>query len=204
MKRACSKTPGETSQGIRPALRQLLASVAGWFALMFFVLGAPAVCSAEKSLSEYQVKALCLVNFARYTEWPPTAFADTNAPIILGILGENHFRASLEAATAGKTIGGRTVKIRYLNAGDDCTSCQILFVGATETKRLTEILAKVKAKPVLTVGESETFLQQGGVINFAIRAGRVRFDVNLDAAHEAGTQISSKVLSLADEVSGKP
>jgi len=56
----------------------------------------------------------------------------------------------------------------------------------------------------LTVGETESFLQEGGIINFAIRSSRVRFDIDLDAAHRAGIQISSKVLSLADEVHGKP
>jgi hypothetical protein len=176
-----------------------------WGLLLLALLFTPAnVKCGEAALTEYQVKALCLVNFARYTEWPATAFSDANAPLIIGIIGESPLQNSLQTDTNGKKIGGRSVVIRRLETEADCDKCQILFVSDSETKRLAEILARVKDKPVLTVGETERFLKEGGIINFAMRNGRVRFDADLNAAHHAGIQISSKVLSLADGVRGHP
>lgn len=168
------------------------------------LLFGPAARGVEPALTEYQVKALCLVNFARYTEWPAAVFSETNAPLVIGIIGESRLRTSLQSATEGKNIAGHNVVIRDLNTEVEYDKCQILFVSASETKHLPEILSRVKNKPILTVGETEPFLQQGGIIDFAMRSGRVRFDIDLNAAHHSGLQISSKVLSLADEVRGKP
>jgi len=104
----------------------------------------------------------------------------------------------------GKNISGRGIDVVRFSDGEDCSKCQVLFVGASEKKRLAEILDLVKAKPVLTVGETEGFTEQGGVINFVKKDGKVRFEIDLAAARMAQLSISSRVLSLADKVTGKP
>jgi hypothetical protein len=76
-------------------------------------------------------------------------------------------------------------------------------MGSSEKKRLAEILARIKALPSLTVGETDHFAQQGGVIGFIKREGKVRLEINLEAARQAGLQLSSKLLSVADSVTGK-
>jgi hypothetical protein len=53
---------------------------------------------------------------------------------------------------------------------------------------------------VLTVGETEGFASQGGIVNFKLEDGRVRLEINIDAAGQAKLRISSKVLSLAQIV----
>ena len=88
-------------------------------------------------------------------------------------------------------------------APGDFAKCQVIFVGASDKKRVKEILDSLKKLPVLTVGESDAFAEQGGMITLVKKDGKVRFDVDLAAMREAGLQISSKVLGLADKVSGK-
>jgi hypothetical protein len=53
---------------------------------------------------------------------------------------------------------------------------------------------------VLTVGETEGFASQGGIVNFKLEGGRVRLEINIDAAAQAKLRISSKVLNLAQIV----
>jgi hypothetical protein len=196
--------PQKLTAGLFAVKRPVVTAITWWLVLAAaFFTPAEAHCG-EPALTEYQVKALCLMNFARYTEWPASAFEDTNSPLVIGILGDSRLQAPLQAATSGKTIAGRSIVIRELEITADYTECQILFVSTSETKRLADVFRRVKDKPVLTVGETESFLQQGGIIDFAMRSGRVRFDIDLNAARRAGIQISSKVLSLADEVHGKP
>jgi hypothetical protein len=57
---------------------------------------------------------------------------------------------------------------------------------------------------VLTVGETELFTARGGAINFVMKDGKVRLEINLAAAQQANLQISSKLLSVADVVKGSP
>ena len=40
--------------------------------------------SAQTSMSEYQVKALFLLNFVKYVDWP-----EASGPIVIGILGQD-------------------------------------------------------------------------------------------------------------------
>jgi hypothetical protein len=160
-------------------------------------------CGDSPALTEYQVKALFLLNFAKYVDWPVEAFAQETTPITIGIIGENKFGDDLKNAVAGKNIGGRTITIRQIEREEDWGKCNILFISASEKVHLAQILATVKTMPVLTVGESDQFVQQGGIINFLKKDGKVRLEIGLDAARQAKLQISSKLLGVADLVHGK-
>jgi hypothetical protein len=65
---------------------------------------------------------------------------------------------------------------------------------------LRPILDVVRDGPVLTVGDTDGFASEGGIVNFKIEAGRVRLQINMVAAERARIGISSKLLSLAEIV----
>ena len=75
--------------------------------------------------------------------------------------------------------------------------CKILFVSTSEKAHADEIIQLVKWLPILTVGETPGFAERGGVIRFTVEDNRVRFEVNVDAAHQADLNISSRLLTLA-------
>lgn len=154
--------------------------------------------------NEQQSKALCLLNFAKYVDWPTNIFAGTNSPITIGCAGDAKIVDSLKSAAEGKLIGGRPVVI--LAAGDEAAwqKCQVLFISASEKKHQPDILKRLKSAPILTVGESDQFLAQGGVINFVKKDDKIRFEVDIAAARTAHLEISSRLLSLADKVQTKP
>jgi hypothetical protein len=158
---------------------------------------------ADASFTEYHVKALFLYNFAKYVDWPAQTFSTTNAPITIGVLGQNNFGDDLKSAVAGKTINGRKIIILQIENESDCGKCQILFISNSEDERVADILSKIKTLPILTVGESDPFFQQGGIIHFALKDGKVRLEINLAAARSAKVQISSKLLSVADTLKGQ-
>ena len=173
-------------------------------ALFGLLTGTRYVSAGETALREYQVKALFLFNFAKYVEWPPVCFEQTNTPIRIGIIGESNFGDDLNKAVAGKRIGGREITVRQMEKDGDLGHCHILFISSSEKKRLGEILSRVSSMPILTVGESEQFTQQGGIINFIKKEGKVRLEIDCDAARRTKLQLSSKLLSVADVVKGKP
>jgi hypothetical protein len=151
----------------------------------------------ESPPTEYQLKAAFLLNFAKFVEWPPAAFAEVTSPIVLGILGENPFGDALERTIRAKTINNRRLEIKPFPSSAEATNCHILFISTSEKARLPEILASLRGASVLTVGETDRFTETGGMINFVRQGNKIRFQINEVAAKSAGLKISSKLLSLA-------
>lgn len=147
--------------------------------------------------TEYQVKAAFLFNFAKFVEWPPGRFGGPNAPLVIGVLGEDPFGEALEQSIQNKEIQGRPIELRRLRAGEDLEACHVLFVSRSENARLGPILGAVKNSAVLTVGEMEQFLEQGGMINFFIEADSVKFEINPKAAEQCGLKLSAKLLAVS-------
>ena len=193
-----NKTGGQALR--KMAILKITINLIACFGLLF---GLDQAARAEVTMTEYQVKALFLMNFTKYIDWPPVCFAGSNTPVIIGLYGENRLGDALKLAVEGKTINGRRIVIQPIEKDDDLGKCHILFIGDSEKDHVSEILDKVKALPVLTVGESDQFMEQGGVIHFVKKKGKIRLEINLDAARQAKLEISSKLLSVADVVKSK-
>jgi hypothetical protein len=160
----------------------------------------PALWAPAQVLDEYQVKAAFLYNFAKFVEWPADAFKTAKDPILVCVLGHNPFGNALEDAIRGKSIEGRTFAYRHVMDAESASACQILFVGWDESKHFRALLESLKPMGILTVGEAQGFATGGGVINFKLDEGRVRFEINVDAAEHEQLHISAKLLSLAQIV----
>lgn len=167
--------------------------------LMILLLGSLSA-SGQASMSEYQLKALFLLNFVKYVDWPEDVASGTTAPIVIGVLGQDKFNDSLTQVVEGKTINGHTIIIKHFSADDDLSRCAILFISSSEDPRLSEILEKTNTLPILTVGEDESFWEKGGIINFTLEEDKIHIEVNLNAAQKVKLQISSKLLSVAATV----
>lgn len=144
---------------------------------------------------EYAVKAAYLLNFARFVTYPPSAFADPAAPLTICILGADPFGPALDDMIAGERVDQRAIAARRLADPAAIDGCQILFVAATADAAVA--LGAAGGRPVLTVGDGETFAERGGMVAFRLDQGTVRFAVNPDALRRGGLAMSSHVLRLA-------
>jgi hypothetical protein len=149
---------------------------------------------------EYRVKAAFLYNFAKFTEWPAQAFKSASDLIVIGVLGKNPFGDALAEAVSGKILGGRAFQVREVTDAQQAAAYQIVFVSSSERKRLGPLFSRIGSAAVLTVGETDNFASEGGIINFKIEAGNVRFQINVEAARKHQLRISSKLLGLAEIV----
>jgi len=170
----------------------LLAAVAGGVIL----LGTEARADESPSF-EYQVKAACLYNFAKFVDWPPSVFPGPKSPIVFGILGEDPFGKSLETIIRNKTINGRPLTIKRSQRVEDLKDCHVLFISRSEQAGLPQIMTGLKGLNILTVGDTEEFLTDGGIINFKMQDSKVRFEINVASAQHAALKISSELLDLA-------
>jgi hypothetical protein len=151
----------------------------------------------ERQSTEYRVKAAFLLNFTKFAAWPVSAAMPADSPLSICILGDDPFGPVLDQKLDGETLNGRKLVARRVHP-EEANSCSVLFVpGAGKTVR--PVLAGLRPG-VLTVGEGQEFLREGGMIAFITDDGHVRFNVNLKAARKGGIEISSKLLNVARTV----
>ncbi|MCX6953015.1 MAG: YfiR family protein [Verrucomicrobia bacterium] len=171
----------------------------GW--LLGLVLLATATPAAETPPSaEYQLKAVFLYNFAQFVEWPARAFARPDAPLIIGVLGDDPFGPYLDELVRGEKIGRRTLEVRRFKHTDDIADCHILFISPSERATLEKSLDRLGGRPVLTVSDLDTFTRQGGMVRFVTEGGKIRLRINVAVAKTSDLKISSKILGPATVV----
>ncbi len=154
--------------------------------------------AAEAEPLEYQVKAAFLLNFTKFVQWPASAFADENSPVAICILGEDPFGNTLDEMVRGEALNGRQLVVQRIRRQVEPKACQVLFVSKSE-KDVARTLADL-GTGVLTVGEGEKFLRDGGIIAFVIQDRRVRFDIDQAAAVKARITLSSRLMNVARSV----
>jgi len=160
------------------------------------VLATPAA-AAPPAASEYELKAAFLFNFAKFVEWPADVFTGADA-LTVCVLGDDPFGNIIDRALAAKSVHDRPLVVRRHQRLDQTGGCHILFISAPEEGRLGRFTPP--PGPVLTVGETRNFLKQGGIVAFGMNESRLRFEINADAADQAGLKISSQLMKLATRI----
>jgi len=178
--------------------RLTVGSLTCRLALLAMAATAPHVHAQGAVADEYQVKAAFLFNFAKFVEWPGDTFKAADDPIAICVLGQDPFSGALEDLVRDKTVAGRSFVVRQVSTIPQATKCQMVFVTASERKRVRSILDELKGHSILTVGEVEDFTASGGIINFKLKDARVRIEIDPGAAERVKLRISSKLLSLAE------
>jgi hypothetical protein len=144
---------------------------------------------------EFQVKARFVVNFSKFTTWPKTAFADENSPLHLCTYGPNPFGRFLQVA-ADRSDSGRELLIREISGEDRPSTllkCHLVYIDSSLEHRYEEIASALDGHSVLTVTEHAS----GGLVNFLIRGGKIRFEIQGLKAKEQGLSFASGLLKLA-------
>jgi hypothetical protein len=165
-------------------------------AISCFTQGAQ-LCAQQTKAAEYAVKATYLYNFSRFVQWPTDASAAKGESFPICIFGEDPFGTALDTILSGESIKGKPVVLKRVLKLQDALECRVLYISASEDARLKEILAGLDKTGVLTVSDIPQFSQRGGIIQFVIVANKVRFEVNLSSAQDAGLTLSSDLLKVA-------
>lgn len=158
-----------------------------------------------------KVKAAVLLNFLRFTDWPEASFAKPDAPLVVGIVGDDPFGTVLDKTFEGKTAGNRSIRIvRLAGTGQgkataaQLKECHLLFIAKSEKARVKEHLAAVAGSATLTVSDTDGFSAAGGMVELGLADGKVTFSINRKAAEASGLKLSAKLLQLGRIVEGKP
>jgi hypothetical protein len=165
--------------------------------LCFAAIGSIGGRAQAAPVSEAQLKAALLFNFAKFVEWPTKALPEATTQFQICILGSDALREELGTITRDRTVGGHKLLVREVQDPHLARGCHMLFVSATGKKQRTQILESLRGTGALTVSDVEGFAEQGGMINLVMREGKVQFEINHKAATQEGLVISARLLSLA-------
>jgi YfiR/HmsC-like len=176
--------------GKRPFGRPRWRAVAA--ILLFLVSAGPP--GVAQTANEAALKAAFLHNFIRFTEWPSDAPNRRRA--VLCVLDDEVVAGELEAVERAAVPAPLGV-VRRVTPRDDLRACSLLYLAALDPGQASSILQAVEGAPVLTVGDQSSFTRAGGIIDFYLENNRMRFEINVNAAHGARLKISSRLLSLA-------
>ncbi len=156
---------------MEPVTRSQWARLPAFLTCLAMIVGG--VCEGADESLEYQVKSAFLLNFTKFVEWPASAFEAPDSPITICILGEDPFGGALDQMVAGEIVDNRKIAISHIKRPPVPKACQVVFFNRLE-KESNRLLAS-REPGVLTVGEGESFIRDGGMIAFVIENQRVRF-----------------------------
>lgn len=166
-----------------------------FFVCLCFWLCSQRAAAQELQAPEPKVKAAFLYNFTKLVDWPPQAFANANAPLIIGVLGKDPLSAELEQLVAPRVVQGRPLQIARFNAVEEIKQCHVLFISESERRKLNSIFDALRDKPILTVGDMKGF-ESRGMITLVKSNATIDLRINLEAARQAGLQLSSRLTRL--------
>ncbi len=163
--------------------------------MMYFCLAG--LVFGQDSGNEYQKKAVHIGKLARYVEWPKDKMG-TGIPLVIGVFGTDFASDQIREVVGRKPINGREVVVKTCSTIQEAAGCHMLFVSRSEEGRLSAILRKVRGEPVLTAGECDSFLKEGGIINLRTFGNEVNMEINEKNARRSDLKISPRLVNFGE------
>lgn len=157
---------------------------------------------ADEPMGEYKAMSKILRHVLSLVTWPE---GGSTRPLRLAVVGGLGFGVDLEAAMAQGTVGGRPAEVRFLSASalmESVGDYDAIFLDRGEEARLPALLARLRGRPILTLGFSEGMGQRGIMVNFFTEGERIKFEINPGRLKGAGLQVNPRLLKLARLVEG--
>lgn len=151
------------------------------------VLLLPPDAHSADNEKEYRLKAAFIFNFSKFISWPES----DKSNFTICINGPENTYQIFKDVLTGKKHNNREISIAQIDSTEQLAECSILFSASHST------ITPQQSPGLLTIGESDEYIQQGGLIRFYSQTGKLRFEINQQSATEAGLNISSKLLRLA-------
>jgi hypothetical protein len=163
--------------------------LAGWTLALG---GLPSPALASTSHDERAVRAAYVYNLLQYIEWP-----EAKSDLVIGFEGDPATGEILRTLLNGRTSNGRAIRVVLFPTPEELGGCSVLYLGDGSTREARRALDSVSGRTILTVGESDPFARDGGMVALVNTGDHIRIEVNLEATQHAGIRISSRVLNLA-------
>ena len=165
--------------------------------LLLFILCWGGMGLLAHAQNELQSKAARITRIAQVTTWPASKLGP-NTPLVIGVYGSDAITDYLEMAVQGRRLKGRDVVVKRCAAVQEVVGCHVLFVSRSEQDHLRDILRRTNGEPILTVGESENFMDRGGIVYLTMIGGSAQFTFDVSNLKRSRLEIDPETLTLAN------
>ena len=146
------------------------------------------------------VKSAMLFNVLKFTEIRAHDDLNNSDALVLATIGESDFVESLDLIK-GKRLKNQNISVKNVNAPESLhNEFDVLLISGVPSDQTLQVLNSLQSRRVLTVSDQKGFCEQGGILEFMVVDGKVKFLINLDAANDSGIKISSRLARLAYKV----
>jgi hypothetical protein len=153
------------------------------------------VRASTQDVTESALKAAFVYSFAKFTEWPADV-APAAEPFALCVVGDAAVGNALERLVKGRMLAGRSMAV-HTSRAEPPLVCHVLYVSGVTAVQATQLVAKRRDLPVLTISDVAGFTELGGMAQFFFEHGQLRFSIDVVSVKRARLQISSNLLALA-------
>ena len=148
-----------------------------------------------QSLDERAVRAAYVFNITKMVEWPPG-----NDRLIIGFFGARQTGEILRKMLEGKISQSKPIYFLPLPSDTELPKCSLVYFADSGDPKLHSAIRKLENASVLTIGESDSFVRDGGMIGLVKAGEQIHIQMNLEAARRAGVKISPQLAGLAEAV----
>lgn len=181
--------------------RNLCKTLLGVIFFAFFPLGTLAQTAfTDKESTQYRegiVKAGYIFNIAKYTQWPSTQMEN----IVLCLdRGDSMFDFMKDMNS--KNVFESTkfyVERRDLNQESNLNNCGMVFISHSYTNK-KKLLKTLKSLPILTISDSNEFINEGGMIGLVNKKGNIKLEINVERMSSEGFSANPKLIAVASKV----
>lgn len=152
------------------------------------------IFSAKAQLGDYKFHTIYIYNFTKYIQWPNTY---QTGDFVIGVYGSSPITSQLRAATANKTVGTQKIVVKQYNNLASVDNPHILFIPNLQSRNLDALKKKLEGKSTLFVTEKNGLAKLGSHINFILRDGKWKIEMNLAQVEAAGMRVSSQLARIA-------
>ena len=150
--------------------------------------------------NEASLQAAIVYNFAAFTTWPAVQEGSTASDkLVFCVMGSPDVKDALESRK-NKSIKGKVMEVKTITGAAQASSCQVLFVGQDDHKRLRAISQATLSVPLLVVAEEGGFDVKDVTIALRQKDDRYTFNINQTTAKARSLVFSSQLLALAVQV----
>lgn len=163
-----------------------------WYRYCLALLLLSELAMSAPKVEEGRIKAVVAYKITHFVVWP-----DKPSILKLCTLGSSELSEILGGVVkqAGKE---NKILVNTLKLGSDYTNhCDALYIRDLDESDVRVVLRNLKEWPVLTIGDSEEFARDGGMVGLYTEDDKVRFTVNIKAVKQAGLLVKSQLLNLA-------
>jgi len=161
--------------------------------IILIVFGLIFMITTVKAQKE-KFQSLFIYNFCKYVKWPQN---QQSGDFVIGVLGSASITKTLKTMSISKKVRGSTIVVKEFNSTDDIKGCHILFVAESESGKMSQVVSKTTGQSILIVTDKPGLAKEGAAINFIMKDGKIKFELNQQDAESRGLKISSSLVSLA-------